>query len=76
VIQDALLLTANWRIPLGQIDLPVSIWHGACDRTISVEASHALARRVPGSQLQIVSGQGHVSILHCFGSEILQWLIT
>ena len=74
VVQDALLLTTCQQVALDRIELPVSIWHGACDRTILPVASQTLAAHVPGSRLQIVAGQGHVSLPHRFGPEILRWL--
>ncbi|MGI9428954.1 MAG: alpha/beta fold hydrolase [Bythopirellula sp.] len=74
ILDDAWLLSHCWNIPLGEITLPVSIWHGACDKTVSVAAAHKLAERIPASQLTIVASEGHVSLLRSCGSEILSGL--
>jgi len=76
ILGDALLLTSCWHIPLSEIKLPVSIWHGACDKTIAVAASHKLAEHIPGSHLTIAANEGHVSMLRALGPEILTWLST
>lgn len=76
ILEDALLLTSCWNIPLGEINLPVSIWHGACDQTIPAAASHKLTEHIPESHLTIVANQGHVSLLRTSGLEILNWLRT
>ncbi len=74
ILEDALLLTSCWNIPLGEINLPVSIWHGACDQTIPVAASLKLAEHIPESHLTIVANQGHVSLLRTSGHEMLSLL--
>lgn len=74
ILDDGLLLSTCWNIPLGEITLPVSIWHGACDKTVSVAAAHKLAEQIPASHLTIVANEGHVSLLRSFGTEFLSWL--
>ncbi len=76
ILEDAMLLTSCWNIPLGEIAVPVSIWHGACDQTIPVAASHKLAEKIPTSHLTIVANEGHVSLLRTSGQEMLSWLST
>jgi pimeloyl-ACP methyl ester carboxylesterase len=74
ILDDAWLLSHCWNIPLGEITIPISIWHGACDKTVSVAAAHKLAEQIPASQLTIVANEGHVSLLRSFGPEILSGL--
>ncbi len=74
ILKDALLLTSCWNIPLSEITLPVSIWHGACDKTIPVAVGHKFAEKIPESHFTIVANEGHVSLLHTSGHEILSWL--
>jgi pimeloyl-ACP methyl ester carboxylesterase len=74
ILDDAWLLSHCWNIPLGKITLPVSIWHGACDKTVAVAAAYQLAEHIPASHLTIVANEGHVSLLRSCGPEILRWL--
>src|SRR4029453_16625050 len=44
----------------GQIRVPVSIWHGADDRNVGIEHAMWLSQHIPGAQLHIIEGEGHV----------------
>jgi pimeloyl-ACP methyl ester carboxylesterase len=74
ILEEGLLLGSCWKIPLCEITLPMSIWHGACDKTIPVAVGHKLAEQIPQSQLTVAANEGHVSLLRTFGYEILSWL--
>jgi pimeloyl-ACP methyl ester carboxylesterase len=76
ILEDAKLLTSRWNIPLSEINLPLSIWHGECDRTIPLAVSQKLAEQIPASQLTTVANEGHVSLLRTCGYNILGWLRT
>lgn len=45
--------------PAGDLSCPVQIIHGGEDRLIGVEHARLLHRRIPGSQLEILSRAGH-----------------
>lgn len=46
-------------VPLGQIQVPVEIWHGQDDRLVSPQSSRILAAAIPGATTHFVPGQGH-----------------
>jgi pimeloyl-ACP methyl ester carboxylesterase len=44
---------------LGRITAPTLVIHGQHDALIPVAAAHDLARRIPGAQLELITGWGH-----------------
>ena len=47
-------------MPLGQIRVPIEIWHGEDDRLVSPRASRILAADLPGATTHFVPGEGHL----------------
>lgn len=45
---------------LGEIGVPTLVLHGTEDRLVAVENARRLARGIPGAQLVLVEGAGHV----------------
>ncbi|MEU8822928.1 alpha/beta hydrolase [Streptomyces sp. NPDC048636] len=44
----------------GELDLPVLVCWGSDDAWIPVERAHELAARIPGAQLRLIEGAGHL----------------
>jgi pimeloyl-ACP methyl ester carboxylesterase len=63
IAQELALLFRPWPFDLSSIRVPVLIFHGAQDRTVSVAVSRQLARRVPNAHLRIFPRDGHYSLL-------------
>jgi pimeloyl-ACP methyl ester carboxylesterase len=57
------LLEGVRQFELDQIRVPVSIWHGADDRNVGIEHAMWLSQHIPGAQLHIIEGEGHVSLI-------------
>jgi len=57
---DYTLEARSWGVPLGQIRVPVEIWHGDDDRLVSPQQSKILAAAIPGATTHFVPGQGHL----------------
>ena len=57
---DYTLEARPWGVPLGQIRVPVEIWHGQDDRLVSPQQSRILAAALPGATTHFVPGQGHL----------------
>ena len=55
---------ADYRDFLPQIDLPTLVLHGAEDPECPVEHAHIVAGSVPGAQLHIWEGCGHVPMIY------------
>jgi pimeloyl-ACP methyl ester carboxylesterase len=44
---------------LAALDVPTQIIHGQDDPLVPVAAGHDLARKIPGAQIDVISGMGH-----------------
>jgi pimeloyl-ACP methyl ester carboxylesterase len=44
---------------LSEIDVPVTVIHGADDALISVSGGRATAKAIPGAELEVIEGMGH-----------------
>jgi pimeloyl-ACP methyl ester carboxylesterase len=58
--RDYTLEARPWGVPLGQIRVPIEIWHGEDDRLVSPRASRILAAALPGATTHFVPGEGHL----------------
>jgi pimeloyl-ACP methyl ester carboxylesterase len=70
--RDLALLFRPWPFDPSAIRIPVTFFHGADDRTVSVAVARELARIVPGSRLRIYSQDGHFSLIARSAREILE----
>ncbi len=61
-----------WGFELRDLCVPVYLWEGSKDRTGPPEYSRLLLDQIPNSTLQIVPGEGHVSLLRNHAEEILR----
>ncbi len=59
-------------MPLGQIRVPIQIWHGQDDRLVSPQASRILAGAVPGANTHFVPGEGHLLLAGNHAKDALQ----
>jgi len=60
---DLALFGRPWGFALGDLDVPVHLWHGDSDRIVPVEHGMHLSKRIPGSVLRIRAGEGHLGSL-------------
>lgn len=60
--EDDIAMTTPWGFELDEIGIPVSIWTGRQDRFLSPNHSVWLAARVPGADLHVLGGEGHLSL--------------
>jgi pimeloyl-ACP methyl ester carboxylesterase len=76
LIDDDLAAVADWGFDPGRIGVPTLLVHG--DRDAMVPSSHSewLAGRIPGAELRIGPGDGHISILQSQGRAALQWVLA
>ncbi|MFM8332785.1 MAG: alpha/beta fold hydrolase, partial [Candidatus Methylumidiphilus sp.] len=61
-LRDFHLYAHPWGFDLGDITLPVVIWHGEDDATVPISHSRFLADRLPSATLHTVAGEGHFSL--------------
>jgi len=63
MVDDDLALVADWGVDLTAVRAPVMLLHGDADRIAPVAHARWLADRVPGAELVIRPGDGHISVL-------------
>lgn len=56
---EGLVLARPWGFELGDIRVPVHVWHGALDETVPTAMAEYLARTIPTAQLKLHSEEGH-----------------
>jgi len=57
---DLALFARPWGFALGDVAVPVYLWQGDSDRIVPVEHGAHLSKRIPGSELRIRPGEGHL----------------
>jgi pimeloyl-ACP methyl ester carboxylesterase len=72
-VDDDLAYVMPWGVDPAPIAVPAVLVHGGDDVLIPAAHSERLARRIPGAELRIVPGEGHISILN-HAEQALAWL--
>ena len=67
---EALVLARPWGFDLGDLGVPVYIWHGELDQSVPLGMPLYLARSIPDSRVTILPGHGH-HVLYSHWPEIL-----
>ncbi|HWI06022.1 MAG TPA: alpha/beta hydrolase [Solirubrobacteraceae bacterium] len=65
VVDDYRALGDDWGFALDEIDLPVHWVHGELDRTVPLEHGRWAADRIPGGELTVAAGEGHLLAPSC-----------
>jgi pimeloyl-ACP methyl ester carboxylesterase len=73
---DDWALWKEWGFDLARIEVPVTIWQGGEDRFVPPQNAEWLAAHVPGAKLQMVEGEGHLSMVDRYYGAILDDLIA
>jgi pimeloyl-ACP methyl ester carboxylesterase len=60
---DDLAFLTDWGIDLATIRVPVSIWQGDQDRMVPRDHGRWLGDHVPGATTELVTGEGHLSLI-------------
>ena len=72
IMQEFRAIVQPWNLPLDQIRVPVTVWHGVEDAVAPIAMAEALAASIPGARLHRVPAAGHVSLLVNHAPEILE----
>jgi pimeloyl-ACP methyl ester carboxylesterase len=74
-IEDDLAFVGPWGFELGDIRVPVQLWHGAEDRFVPIAHGRWLAERIPGVDAHLADEDGHLTIqLGCI-ADVHAWLL-
>ena len=71
-VDDVLRLGRPWPFRLDEIGADVRFHHGEDDVLVPPQYAKELAERIPGSQLRLYPGEGHISILDSPIKEIVE----
>jgi len=63
VVTELELLVTPWDLPLGTVDRPVRLWHGARDTNVPIDAARALRDRLPDARLTAFEDADHLAAL-------------
>jgi pimeloyl-ACP methyl ester carboxylesterase len=74
LIDDDLATVRPWGLDLATIAGPVLAVHGEDDRMVPAAHTRWIAERVPGAQLRLSPGVGHVSVLSAEAEAALDWI--
>ncbi len=69
-LSDFLVFARPWGFALGEIRVPVHVWHGALDRNVPVAMARHVAASIPGCRANIAPGKGHLFVLQHLGDVL------
>ena len=75
LIDDDLAYVRDWGFDPAVIAVPVLLVHGGDDRMVPAAHSGWLGRRIPGAEVLIVPGEGHISVLPPTAVRSLEWVV-
>lgn len=73
-LDDDLAFTQDWGFELSQIKNPVAIWQGSEDLMVPFAHGQWLASKVTHAQIELLEGEGHLSIAQLAFQQGLPWL--
>ena len=74
-VDDVLRLGRPWPFRLDEIGADVKFHYGEDDMNVPPQYAKELAERIPGSQLRLYPGEGHISILDSRIKKIVETLL-
>jgi pimeloyl-ACP methyl ester carboxylesterase len=60
---DLALFARPWGFALGDLSVPVHLWHGDSDRIVPVAHGVHVSNRIPSAELRVRPGEGHLGSL-------------
>jgi pimeloyl-ACP methyl ester carboxylesterase len=74
LVDDDLAAVSPWGFDPADIRVPVLVLHGDADRMVPSAHGEWLAKHIPGAQLWVRPGAGHITVLRS-GEAALEWLV-
>jgi pimeloyl-ACP methyl ester carboxylesterase len=74
-IDDDLAFTNPWGFELGQIEVPVLLWHGKLDQSVPFSHEEWLSRHIPNVDVRLSPDDGHASIARWI-VDVHTWLLA
>jgi pimeloyl-ACP methyl ester carboxylesterase len=73
---DDIAETLPWGFDLGEIEVPVTVWHGAQDRFVPPAHGEWLANAIRGARLELRPDEGHFSMVDAKFHELVDDLLA
>ena len=61
-LDDDLAFVRGWGFDLGDMAVPVAVWHGVEDRFVPIQHGEWLAEYIRGAEPRLLASEGHVSL--------------
>ena len=74
IVNEYQLLQEPWNVELSNINIPVLLWHGEDDPTISIGSARTLAAAIPNATFKSLPGHGRL-LVHDVWREFLTALL-
>jgi pimeloyl-ACP methyl ester carboxylesterase len=71
---DQVAHLAPWGFDLGEITVPVKVWHGRHDRFVPFQHGQWLAEHVSGAEAELSEEDGHLTLLAGKVGDVHTWL--
>jgi pimeloyl-ACP methyl ester carboxylesterase len=75
-IDDNLSDIPPWGFEPGSIKVPLQLWHGMDDSIVPLSHAKWLAAHLPGAEVHLEPGEGHVSLFARRIPEVQAWLVS
>lgn len=73
VAYDMAILSQPWGFCLNDVETPVGLWYGACDKTTPVAAmGRCLSSELPNCSYSVFDQEGHLSMLNAAGDALFE----
>jgi pimeloyl-ACP methyl ester carboxylesterase len=74
ILSEGELYLEGWDFEVGDIKVPLQVWHGKADANLPCHVAQRLAGRIPTAEGHWVDGEGHYSLAINHSGEMLDWL--
>lgn len=71
---DLKLCAGAWGNWLPDISIEVQLWHGEKDASTPIAMARYMQQAIPKTRATFIPGEGHISLMHNYGGEILEAL--
>lgn len=73
--QESLLMVQDWGFKLQDVGVPINLWNGTEDQNVPIEMAKYVSESLPDGELNIIDGEGHLSLFAKNVEKILRNLL-
>jgi pimeloyl-ACP methyl ester carboxylesterase len=75
-VDDDFVFVRPWGFELGEISVPVQVWHGSQDQFVPVAHGRWLAERISGAEEHVYDEDGHLTLQIARIGDVHAWLLS